>query len=218
MIEGGGWSSSSRGNSIQDLAAELAREYTDKNITLSTIDHRAFMDGLTLLDRRNLGGPVDRAAIAIEDSNHWPVVIVGHSLGAHTAYRIAQRLPVSLLVTLDGVSLLGHGQHLPHPGNDAIWLDVDAAGDSPGPDWNGQKMADVWVTNLEAEHSDVKTMFDYAKKHVDRTLKSCPESVPSWGCCGKNTLSHARRLVQYHLGVNRCLPQRFDNQGQILRA
>ena len=167
LIEGGGWSDSSRGQSIRDLAAELGRKYRDHNITVTTVDHRLFMDGF------NFSGPVDKAARAIEESNHWPVVVVGHSLGAHTAYRIAQRLPVSLLVTLDGVSFFGNEQHLPHPGNGAKWVDVDATGDSPGPDWNGQKRANAWVTDFDAGHHEVKKMFAYAKGHVEEALNSC---------------------------------------------
>ena len=45
LIEGGGWSIWSRGQSIRTLAAELVREYRDKNVTVSTVDHRAFMRG-----------------------------------------------------------------------------------------------------------------------------------------------------------------------------
>ena len=120
-----------------------------------------------------LGRQQRKAARRIAMSNHYPIVVVGHSLGAHTAYKIAGKTAVNLLVTLDGVSIWGDREHLPHPGRNVRWIDVDARGDSWGPDWDGQENANRWVKNYDSGHYDVVRMFEFAKDEVLQSLRSC---------------------------------------------
>ena len=167
LIEGGGYSSS--GASIKDLSKKLADEYRGDNVTVANVDHEFFVDSVLYF----LGRQRARAAEAITASNHHPVVIVGHSLGAHTAYRLAQEIAIDLLVTLDGVSFRGDEEHLPHPGGNVRWIDVDAVGHGIGPDWDGQENADRWVRNFDASHYDAERMFGFAKSEVEQVLRSC---------------------------------------------
>ena len=173
LVEGG--SGSSDGASIEKLASQLGNEYRGLGVTVSNVDHEPFFDSLYFLGRQQ-----DRAVAFIEKSNHSPIVIVGHSLGAHTAYKIASKMDVSLLVTLDGVSFFGHGSHIPHPGANVRWIDIDApglfAGNGIGPDWDGQNNADV-SESVDASHYDVEKMFEPAKEYVRGTLTSCPSSI-----------------------------------------
>ena len=64
LIEGGGWSSSSRGRSIQALAEELeSGQYRNANVTIALTDHTAFMGGLNYRpDGPFLDGPAPEAA------------------------------------------------------------------------------------------------------------------------------------------------------------
>ena len=173
LVEGG--SRSSDGASIEKLARQLGNEYRGLGVTVSNIDHEPFFDSLYFLGRQQ-----DRAVEFIEKSKHSPIVIVGHSLGAHTAYKIATKMDVSLLVTLDGVSFFGSRSHIPHPGKNVRWIDIDAPkrkGNSPlSPDWDGQNNADISVA-VDSDHYDVDKMFGPAKEHVRETLMSCPSAL-----------------------------------------
>ena len=172
LIEGGGLSRD--GTSIQRLSRKLTDEYRGENVTIATVDHQFFIDSALYF----LDGQRKRAVTALDASNHHPIVIVGHSLGADTAYEIARRLPIDLLLTLDGVSLRGDREHLPHPGGNVKWIDVDATGNGIGPDWDVQENADRWIKDFPSSHYDVEKMFNWAKSDVDEVLRSCTRGSP----------------------------------------
>ena len=168
LVEGG--SGSSDGVSIETLANQLGEEYRGSGVTVTNIDRGTLVDY----------GQQERARGFIESSNHSPIVIVGHSSGAQTAYEIAKQMDVALLVTLDGVSDSGHSEHIPHPRKDVQWIDIDAPGLKGnawlGLDWNGQRNADRSVS-VDSSHYDVEEMFSRVKEDVNRILMSCSSAV-----------------------------------------
>ena len=183
LIEGGGWSSSgSRGKSIESLAASLKNRYRGDNVEVVNIDHSFFMDSLFWFN----DSQYKRAASAIRKSNFWPIVIIGHSLGAQTAYDIASTTPVSLLITLDGVSFWGKNENLPHPGKGVRWININATGEGWGSDWGYQDHPDK-STKVDLGHSDVREMFGHVRNTVKDTLTNCdylpsPESTEGRLC------------------------------------
>ena len=171
LVEGG--SALSSGTSIRKLTNILAEEYKGDNITVTNIDNSVYSNR----PLHFMFIQAQRAAKAIEKSNHYPVIIIGHSLGAHTAHAIARYVPANLLVTLDSVAPTGHKESLPHPGENTRWFDVSTRkGYSPGPSGKHQKNSDRRVTSLPASHYHAELMFGYAREEVDHFLKSCRRS------------------------------------------
>ena len=146
--------------------------------TIALTDHTASMGDLLnyLPDGSFMDGPAPEAADVVWDSNHYPIVVVGHSLGALTAYNIATQSHVDLLVTLDGASLFLQG--LPHrknfrssPPELAVrWIDVSATGQAAGLgliDRDGQESADVLRADFVADRGDVKKCLLLPKKKCE---------------------------------------------------
>ena len=179
LFEGAGWSSGSRGDSIRSLAAELKDQYLKNGdgIEVVSVDHRLFMDSFGYFNKR-----YERAANAISESNFWPIVIIGHSLGAQTAYDVASRIEVSLLITFDGVSFWGRDENLPHPGEK--WININASGDGWGPDWGYQGNPDKQI-KVDLGHSDVTEMFGHVRNIVENTLRNCDHLPRSESIEGK---------------------------------
>ena len=118
----------------------------------------------------------------IKSGNYYPIVIVGHSLGAETAWQFAEEIPTTLLVTLDGVSYLNNWMKLPvinlfvknekprSPLKTNAWINVyvgwgrglaSVLGDTAfGPNWWDEWHADLdYSIGGEYDHSDVDKMW-----------------------------------------------------------
>ena len=117
-----------------------------------------------------------------------PIILIGHSWGGETAYKVARRLPEDyrpLLVTLDPVSRFGGGLWLERPTKD-VWFHVwgsstvknsfsrsellAKAGDVIGHRWGDQPKADVsvWLNQEEPAftHGDVDIMLKFALSSI----------------------------------------------------
>ncbi len=171
MIEGGGRSTSS-GKSIRALTNDIEDEYRSRGITIAVVDNGIYWSRFWKIMRWE---PVKETAQGIKSSNYWPVVIVGHSLGAAIAWELARLIPISLLVTLDGVSFKDDV-----PLEDKNWRNVWVDKNAWGPDW-GPEPADIDYSIGDFTHYDVKRMwthrhpkFGSAGEAVLRALTKCP--------------------------------------------
>jgi len=178
LVEGGFSSSGSSGESVQKLDAVLYERYGDKyDIPVMTIDSEYYWGHLLFIpqfieDRR------DTAAKHINASGYKPIVIVGHSLGGHVAYRIAQRVKTSILVTLDPVSFAGSRNHLKNPTTVKEWINIyDMHKPFWRPDWMDQNHAtqNIPIGDSNIEHSDVTEMYFYAEDDIKESLSECPQ-------------------------------------------
>ena len=189
MIEGGN-EGPGKGAAIEDFLPLVQPEYNRKGITVLPVDNDQFWYGANYQVEE-----AEEFVKHIRASGFSPIVIVGHSLGAGTAWSLAKRLPATLLVTLDGVSYTGNtlffGSTLSHPGSPTKWRNViatkkyvpifsDILRPLNLPYWYTAWNADINYGTSEAGHYDVEEMFKYnhrgygsAKAAVDRALK-CP--------------------------------------------
>ena len=178
LIEGG--SASSDGLSMERLARDLFDSYTTQHrTTVVSIDNGYFFEpkwwSLWTIPYAGEEEEKDMGIVAdtIQESGHWPVVVVGHSLGGSTAYDIATMATISLLVTLDAVSTPDDV-----PSLDAPWINVYAInkwghGDSIGEDWEYERNAD-WNVGMEnTSHSAVSSMFKRAENVILDSLHKC---------------------------------------------
>ena len=179
MIEGGN-ASQGDGHRMEALVRSMQSSYKNKGnrwgITILSVDNNPFWNDYWLNE-----DAIDEAAQKIRASKMSPLVIVGHSLGAHTAWELARILPATLLVTLDGVSYAGSKRNLSHPGSPTKWLNIRAGAGEIDifPFWNHQSHAD---RNYGAPYTHYRpgAIFRYkhqrhgsAKAAVDTALK-CP--------------------------------------------
>ena len=152
MIEGGG--PSSDGSSMERLTGRISKSLSDRGVTVVNVDNGPFWTAVWHNFRPK---EVKDAVRRIKEGRFWPLVIVGHSLGAATAWHLAQSLPTSLLVTLDGVS---YNDDRSAPANARQWRNVWVTQTTFGrPDWGYEPNADVDYTVGDFNHSDVQRMW-----------------------------------------------------------
>ena len=168
LIEGG--SGSSDGTSMERLADRLSDDYSMRGTEVVLIDNEPFWTrAIPIYRTRNIKKAVD----VLQRAKRWPLVIVGHSLGGATAFGIAQRVPTSLLVTLDPVSLYDNQRR---PRNASRWINVWVDRNAPGPDWGYEPHADVDFSIGDKSHSNVKAMYHAIE---DDVLEALDCRVPS---------------------------------------
>ena len=190
FVEGGGWTEAkfTSGWRLREIAEIYSEEYPQ--VAVISASHEAYMLDLFYFDFE----AIEDAADSISQSTVAPIVIVGHSLGAATAYEIADALPTwrqnqyLLLITLDGVSWdpnnfwnlrIGERRWLPL-GSGKKWIDVNAIGNwgifgchnGAGPDWDGQANADRKI-NVNACHKEVDKMLIKVKSDINDWLTNC---------------------------------------------
>ena len=169
-IEGG---SSSGGDSMATLSVQLVERVSSYVIN---VDNKYFFeDGLLWIPHFD-NEDATRLSEYLSDIGLWPIVLIGHSLGGTTAYEIASRIPISLVVTLDAVSTPDNMQH---PGNGVKWINVYAynhwwgLGNSLGEDWQYEPNADENRVLKRTSHHAVVRMFNEAHEDVYDALRSC---------------------------------------------
>lgn len=174
MIEGG--ASSSDGPSMEKLVDDIESDFASKGITIADFDNGPFWTKILHYIR---WANVQEAAKQIKLSNYWPVVIVGHSLGAATAWELANSISISLLVTFDGVSW-DSGKR---PGKAASWRNVWVNDSGWGPDWDSEP-ADIDYIVEDTKHEEVGKMWSWshpefgsAKDAALRALLKCPRNT-----------------------------------------
>ena len=151
MIEGGG--PSSDGSSMEGLANRVSKSLGKKGVTVVNVDNGPFWTAVWHNFRPK---EVRDAVRQIEAARFWPVVIVGHSLGAATAWHLAHAIPTSLLVTLDGVSFRDNRSM---PANARHWRNVWVNRNAFGPDWGTEPNADIDYSVGDYDHSNVQAMW-----------------------------------------------------------
>ena len=187
LVEGG--SASSDGSSMEALARDLFDRYSkEERTTVVSVDNGYFFSPKwwSLWTIPHVGDVesenMDTVATMIRDSGHWPVVLVGHSLGGSTAYEIASSTPTSLLVTLDAVSSPDNVPSL----DMTWWINVFAhnhlfKGDSIGEDWEHEPNADSNIRMKKTSHSAARSMFERVEGDILNVLRSCydrPQELP----------------------------------------
>lgn len=151
MVEGGG--PSSDGSGIEGLTTKISKSFANEGVTVVNVDNGPFW---TAIWHNYRPKQVREAVQRIKDSRFWPVVIVGHSLGAATAWHLAHSVPTSLLVTLDGVSF---NDNKSMPANARHWRNVWVDRDAFGPDWRNEPNADIDYSIGDFRHGDVQAMW-----------------------------------------------------------
>ena len=177
MIEGG--ARSSDGPSMEKLVDDIQDDFASRGIAIADLDNGPFSSIKTAIFPYLKKAKVQEAAKQIKSSNHWPVVIVGHSLGAATAWDLANSMPIQLLVTLDGVSFRQDRR----PAMAVSWRNVWVNKNAPGPDWKSEP-ADIDYTIGNYSHSDVEKMWSWrhpkfgsVEDAVLKALLKCPRSI-----------------------------------------
>ena len=172
MIEGGGFGSEYNGMKMRKLALRLenAPRYVRNNIGVIRLDNSEFYSRAFYL-RKDM---VKKTVAKLEQVTRYPLVIVGHSLGAKTALHLSYRTSLPhLLITLDGV---GYNDHQ-HPGKGVRWVNVWAPdADAWGPDWGYRKYADKNLRLPRIDHYDVERMYKSAEEAIRKFLTTCHAS------------------------------------------
>lgn len=202
LIEGGARSvpDSIIGGFFEDIRHDYLFNSNISGIKAEVIQGKDYWDGLNYF----ISSDVEELRRFIELGNYYPIVIVGHSMGAHIAWELADSLPTDLLVTLDGISFLTWEQYIPdvpdgliyvgpriknnhprHPKDTLEWRNVWVNFDSLGPNWSDEPRADIDYSIGDYTHYDVEEMwrkedskYGSAAEAVDRVLRVCHRSEP----------------------------------------
>ena len=173
MIEGGG--PSSDGSSMEGLTDRISKSLAGGGVTVVNVDNGPFW---TAFFHRYRPRKVKDAVQRIQEAQYWPLVIVGHSLGAATAWHLARSLPTSLLVTLDGVS---YNDNRRAPANARQWRNVWVDQDAFGPDWGPEPNADVDYSVGDFSHSDVQQMWSVSHRRYGSVADAVSRALECQG-------------------------------------
>lgn len=166
LIEGGGGGKAGRAG--QALADHFRRTYSG-HVQINVMDNDQFWF-LWNFRRNNFDYQVNIVNEQITKGRHFPIVIIGHSLGGSVAFEFATRVSTDLLVTLDPVSR-------PVPTHERPqwvrhWIHVYAKGDNwLMYDWQHQDGADQNIHLPKTRHSDVRSMYNQVAETVDAYLR-----------------------------------------------
>lgn len=166
VIEGGGGGKT--GGATQGLADYFRRIYSG-HVQINVMDNDQFWFLLNFRSN-SFNYQVNMVNEQIARGGHFPIVIIGHSMGGAVAFNFATRIPTDLLVTLDPVSR-------PVPTHERPkwvkrWTHVYVKGDHLIlPDWQHQYGADQNIHLPDTSHFDVISMYNQVSKTVDAYLK-----------------------------------------------
>ena len=178
MVEGGG--PSSDGSGIEGLTNRVSESFANKGVTVVNVDNGPFW---TAVWHNYRPKKVRNAVQRIKDSRFWPVVVVGHSLGAATAWHLADSIPTVLLVTLDGVSFW---DNRPMPANAGHWRNVWVDRNAFGPDWGTEPNADIDYSSGDFGHGDVQAMWSTKSRAYGSLADAVSHALACRGTTGRS--------------------------------
>ena len=166
LIEGGGGGKA--GGAVQVLADYFRRTYSG-DVQINVMDNDQFWFAYNFRSN-NFDYQVNTISEQIARGAHFPIVIIGHSLGGSVAAKFASRIPTDLLVTLDPVSRPTPTHERPPWARH--WIHVYVKGDNWFiPDWQHQYGADQNIHLPTTPHSDVISMYNQVAGPVDEYLR-----------------------------------------------
>ena len=165
LIKGGGGGKT--GGGIQTLADYFRKTYSG-DIQINVMDNDQFWF-LFNFRENNFNYQANIISEQINRGRHFPIVIIGHSMGGYVAARFATRIPTDLLLTLDPVSYAQPKNVKPQWAKH--WIHIYLRGDALGiPDWQHQNSADRNI-HLHTDHFDVINMYNQVSGTVDAYLR-----------------------------------------------